>query len=46
MDRYTRDSLIRIGDWDQAEVVRRKLDTHTSKELPKLKNREVLRTMR
>ena len=37
MDRYTRDSLIRIGDSDQAEAVRRKLDTHTSKELPKLK---------
>ena len=35
MDRYTRDSLIRIGDSDQAEAVRRKLDTHTSKELPK-----------
>ena len=28
---------IRIGDSDQAEAVRRKLDTHTSKELPKLK---------
>ena len=37
LDRYTRDSLIRIGDSDQAETVRRKLDTHTSKELPKLK---------
>lgn len=37
LDRYTRDSLIRIGDSDQAEAVRRKLDTHTSKELPKLK---------
>lgn len=35
--RYTRDSLIRIGDSDQAEAVRRKLDTHTSKEPPKLK---------
>ncbi len=30
-------SLIRIGDSGQAEAVRRKLDTHTSKELPKLK---------
>ena len=37
LDRYTRDSLIRIGDSDQAEAIRRKLDTHTSKELPKLK---------
>ena len=37
LDRYTRDTLIRIGDSDQAEAVRRKLDTHTSKELPKLK---------
>ena len=37
LDRYTRDSLIRIGDSVQAEAVRRKLDTHTSKELPKLK---------
>lgn len=37
LDRYTRDSLIRIGDSDQAEAVRRKLDTHTNKELPKLK---------
>ncbi|WP_310604792.1 hypothetical protein [Anaerosporobacter sp.] len=37
LDRYTRDSLIRIGDSDQAEAVRRKLDTHTDKELPKLK---------
>ena len=37
LDRYTRDSLIRIGDSDQAEAVRRKLDIHTSKELPKLK---------
>ena len=35
LDRYT--SLIRIGDSDQAEAVRRKLDIHTSKELPKLK---------
>ena len=30
--------MIRIGDSDQAEAVRRKLDTYTSKELPKLKN--------
>lgn len=37
LDRYTRDSLIKIGDSDQAEAVRRRLDTHTSKELPKLK---------
>ena len=37
LDRYTRDSLIRIGDSDQAETVRRILDTHTSKDLPKLK---------
>lgn len=37
LDRYTRDSLIRIGDSDQAEAVRRKLDTHTTKELPKLR---------
>ena len=40
LDRYTRDSLIRIGDSDQAETVRRKLDTHTSKELPKIKKTE------
>lgn len=37
INRYTRDSLIRIGDSDQAEAIRRKLDTHTNKELPKLK---------
>lgn len=37
MDRYTRDSLIGIGDSDQAEAIRRKLDTNTSKELLKLK---------
>lgn len=37
LDRYTRDSLIRIGDSDQAEAVRRKLDTHTNKELPRLR---------
>lgn len=37
LDRYTRDSLIGIGDSDQAEAIRRKLDTHTNKELPKLK---------
>lgn len=40
LDRYTRDSLIRIGDSDQAEAVRRKLDIHTSKELPKLKKQK------
>ena len=40
MDRYTRDSLIRIGDSDQAEAVRRKLDTHTSKERG-IKNDEI-----
>ena len=37
LDRYTRDSLIRIGDSDQAEAIRRKLDTHTKKELSKMK---------
>lgn len=37
LDRYTRDSLISIGDSDQAEAIRRKLDTHTKKELQKLK---------
>ena len=37
MNSYTKDSLIRIGDSDQAEALRRKLDTHTSKEFPKLK---------
>lgn len=37
LDRYTRDSLIGIGDSDQAEAIRRKLDTHTKKELSKMK---------
>lgn len=37
LDRYTRDSLIAIGDSDQAEAIRRKVDTHMNKELPKLK---------
>ena len=37
LDRYTIDSLIIIGDSDQAEAIRRKLDTHTKKELSKMK---------
>lgn len=37
LDRYARDTLISIGDSDQAEAIRRKLDTHTKKELAKLK---------
>ena len=35
--RYSRDALIGIGDSDQAEAERRKLDAYTKKELPKLK---------
>ena len=31
------ESLTRIGDSDQAEAQRRKIDTHVSKELPKLR---------
>ena len=38
-DRYSRDSLIRIGESDQAEAIRRKIDTKVNKELPTLKNK-------
>ena len=37
LHRYARDSLLGIGDSDQAEGIRRRLDTHTSKELTRLK---------
>ncbi|MDR5586056.1 hypothetical protein [Clostridium aquiflavi] len=37
LNRYARNHLIGIGDSDQAEAIRRQLDTHTNKELPKLK---------
>lgn len=37
LNRYARDHLIGIGDSDQAEAIRQQLDTHTQKELPKLR---------
>lgn len=37
LNRYGRDSLIRIGDSDQAEAQRRKTDALVNRELPKLK---------
>lgn len=39
LNRYARDSLTRIGDSDQAEAERRKIDTHVNKVLPKLKDK-------
>lgn len=37
LSRYGRDSLIRIGDSDQAEAIRRKIDCLVNRELPKLR---------
>lgn len=37
LNRYGRDSLTSIGDSDQAEAIRRKVDAHVNKELPKLR---------
>ena len=37
LSRYARDSLTRIGDSDQAEAQRRRIDTHVAKGLRKLK---------
>ncbi len=37
LNRYGRDSLTAIGDSDQAEAERRKIDVHVKKELPKLR---------
>ena len=37
INRYARDSLILIGDSDQAEAQRRMIDDHVGKELPKLR---------
>ena len=39
LNRYSRDSLIRIGDSDQAEAERRRIDTKVKKELPRLKHK-------
>ena len=38
LNRYGRDSLIRIGDSDQAEAQRRRTDALVDRELPKLRN--------
>jgi hypothetical protein len=39
INKYSRDSLTNIGDSDKAEKIRRQLDTHTSKEITKLKQK-------
>lgn len=39
LNRYARDGLISIGDSSQAEAIRRKIDSHVDKELPKLKKK-------
>ncbi len=39
LNRYSRDSLTRIGDSDQAEAIRRKVDAKVNKELPKLRKK-------